>query len=102
DQYVVYGFVLQERFKRPQPQKFVEDVGDKVATFRLVERMFLERELLMDDFADLGLDLRAGHRLQRLEVHQFQQPPVKGDLEVEIAGRETAGALNILCLKLVL
>ena len=43
--------------------------------------MLLERELLVDDFANFILDLLARHALERGQIDKVKQLPVNLDLE---------------------
>ena len=82
DQDVGDGWVLEQRLKRPKAQQLVEHVGDQLLALDEIERMILLGQLLADDVADFGLDLRVRHLVERGQVDQVEQPLVKLDLEV--------------------
>ena len=84
DQDVGNRRILEQGFERPEPEQFVEHVGDELLALGIVERVALFAELLDDDRADLILDLRARAGFERGQVDEVEQPLVKLDLELGV------------------
>lgn len=65
DENVGDGRILEQRLERAQAKKLVEDVGNQLFSFRLVQRLILLAQLFANNVADFRLDLCARHPIQR-------------------------------------